>query len=233
MKKTALITGAARGIGRAIAEEFLAEGYNVAAIIRTEGSAPNGTTEFVCDVTNFEAVGSAVKEIKEQFGGVDVLINNAGITADGLLARMSEDAFDSVINTNLKGVWNFTRHISGVMTRQKSGRIINITSVAGLYGNAGQVNYSASKAGVIGITKSAAKELGPRGITVNAIAPGYIETDMTDALTSEQKSAILDKISLRRAGKAQEVAKLCAFLASENAAYITAQVIEISGGISM
>jgi Dehydrogenases with different specificities (related to short-chain alcohol dehydrogenases) len=231
--KTALITGAARGIGRAIAEEFLAEGYNVAAIVRTEGTAPNGTTELICDVTNFEAVGSAVKAIKEQFGSIDVLVNNAGITADGLLARMSEDAFDSVINTNLKGVWNFTRHTSGMMTRQKSGRIINITSVAGLYGNAGQVNYSASKAGVIGITKSAAKELGPRGITVNAIAPGYIETDMTEALTSEQKSAILDKISLRRAGKAQEVAKLCAFLASENATYITAQVIEISGGISM
>ena len=230
--KTVLITGAARGIGRAIAEEFLAKGYNVAAIDRTIGNFPEAS-EFACDVTDFTAVGETVKAVKEKFGTIDVLVNNAGITADGLLARMSEEAFDNVINVNLKGVWNFTRHTSGIMTRQKGGRIINISSVAGVHGNAGQSNYSASKAGVIGITKSTAKELGARGITVNAIAPGYIETDMTDALTLEQKSAILDKISLRRAGKPQDIAKLCAFLASDDASYITGQVIEISGGISM
>ena len=233
MTKTVLITGAARGIGRAIAEEFLRLGYIVAAIVRAPGTAPEGTTSWVCDVTDFAGVKDTVAAIKDHFGGIDVLINNAGITNDGLLPRMTEDAFDSVINANLKGVFNFTRHVSGVMTRQKSGRIINITSVAGLYGNAGQANYAASKAGVIGLTKSAAKELGSRGITVNAIAPGYIETDMTEALTLEQKSAIIDKVSLRRPGKPSEVAALCAFLAGDSAAYITGQVIEISGGISM
>ena len=174
-----------------------------------------------------------VNAVKERFGSIDGLVNNAGITRDGLLVRMSEEAYDSVIAVNQKSVYNMMKLVSAVMIRQRSGRIVNISSVSGLYGNPGQFNYSASKAAIIGMTKSAAKELGPRGINVNAVAPGFIETPMTDKLTDEQKQAILSAVAMNRYGKPEEVANLVAFLLSDEAAYITGQAIEISGGLSM
>ena len=174
-----------------------------------------------------------VKAVKERFGSIDVLVNNAGITKDGLLARMSEEQFDIVTNVNYKSVFNMTRHVSGVMIKQRSGRIINVASVAGLYGNAGQFNYSASKAGVVGMTLTAAKELGKRNITVNAVAPGFIETPMTAVLDEKLKDAIKGQIALGRYGKPEEVASTISFLASEDASYISGQVIVIDGCLSM
>ncbi len=174
-----------------------------------------------------------VKKIKADFGSIDVLVNNAGITRDGLLARMSEEHYDLVIAVNQKSVFNMTKFVGTVMMRQRGGRIINLSSVAGLYGNAGQFNYSASKAAIIGMTKSAAKELGSRGITVNAVAPGFIQTPMTDQLTEEQKAAILNMIAMKRYGQVDEIAGVVSFLASPDASYVTGQVIEISGGLSM
>lgn len=174
-----------------------------------------------------------VKAIKDDFGSVDVLVNNAGITRDGLLARMSEENYDLVISVNQKSVFNMMRHIVPVMMKQRSGRIINMSSVAGLQGNAGQFNYSASKAAIIGMTKSAAKELGSRGINVNAIAPGFISTPMTDALSDEQKKAIFDMIAMKRYGSVEEIAGVASFLAGKDSSYVTGQVIEISGGLSM
>ena len=174
-----------------------------------------------------------VKAVKERFGSIDVLVNNAGITKDGLLARMSEEQFDIVTNVNYKSVFNMTRHVSGVMIKQRSGRIINVASVAGLYGNAGQFNYSASKAGVVGMTLTAAKELGKRNITVNAVAPGFIETPMTAVLDEKVKEAIKGQIALGRYGKPEEVASTISFLASEDASYISGQVIVIDGCLSM
>ena len=174
-----------------------------------------------------------VKAVKERFGSIDVLVNNAGITKDGLLARMSEEQFDIVTNVNYKSVFNMTRHVSGVMIKQRNGRIINVASVAGLYGNAGQFNYSASKAGVVGMTLTAAKELGKRNITVNAVAPGFIETPMTDVLDEKVKEAIKGQIALGRYGKPEEVASTISFLASEDASYISGQVIVIDGCLSM
>lgn len=174
-----------------------------------------------------------VKAIKDDFGSVDVLVNNAGITRDGLLARMSEENYDLVISVNQKSVFNMMRHVVPVMMKQRSGRIINMSSVAGLHGNAGQFNYSASKAAIIGMTKSAAKELGSRGINVNAIAPGFISTPMTDALSDEQKKAIFDMIAMKRYGSVEEIAGVASFLAGKDSSYVTGQVIEISGGLSM
>ncbi len=189
--------------------------------------------KYIADVSDGKQVESMVKAIKDDFGSVDVLVNNAGITRDGLLARMSEENYDLVISVNQKSVFNMMRYVVPVMMKQRSGRIINMSSVAGLHGNAGQFNYSASKAAIIGMTKSAAKELGSRGINVNAIAPGFISTPMTDALSDEQKKAIFDMIAMKRYGSVEEIAGVASFLAGKDSSYVTGQVIEISGGLSM
>ncbi len=243
----ALITGAARGIGEAVARRRAADGFAVvinhhsqssadaaaalAAQLESEFGVPTMTTQ--CDVSDFEAVKSMVADVKERFGRIDVLVNNAGITRDGLLMRMKEDQFDDVVNTNLGGAFNCMRHVAPIMVKQRSGRIINISSVVAVYGNAGQVNYSASKAGIIGMTKSAAKELGARGITVNAIAPGFIETAMTAALGEKAEEALTSRISAGRLGKPEDVAAAVSFLASDDASYITAQVLGVDGGLSL
>lgn len=247
MAGTVLVTGAAQGIGAAIAKRFAKEGYHVAINCRTEESlnikglavkeaceASGADAEcFVCDVSDYAACEQMVKAVKERFGSIDVLVNNAGITRDGLLSMMKEADFDAVTNANYKSVYNMTKLVGKIMIRQRGGRIINLTSVAGVHGNAGQFNYSASKAGVIGMTLSAAKELGGRGITVNAVAPGFIETPMTDVLKEEYKEAIRNQTSLKRFGKPEDVAGVVSFLAGEDAGFITGQVIEVSGGLTM
>lgn len=242
MEKTALITGAATGIGRAVALKLASQGYNIAVNALDEAGEQTvaecralgvESKNFIADVSNFAQCADMVKAVVARFGSLDVLVNNAGITKDGMLARMSEENFDAVININLKGVFNMCRHASGVMIKQRGGRIINVSSVAGLYGNAGQMNYSASKAGVVGMTLTAAKELGGRGITVNAVAPGFIRTGMTDALPDKVKDAMLAQISLGRFGEVEDVAQAIAFFASEAAGYITGQVLVIDGGIAM
>ncbi|MCI8501120.1 MAG: 3-oxoacyl-[acyl-carrier-protein] reductase [Oscillospiraceae bacterium] len=247
MAKTALITGASQGIGAAIGKKLASDGFNIAVNCYSEREVENGGNQvveacrscgveaecFIGDVSNFDSCAEMVKAVKARFGTIDVLVNNAGITKDGLLARMSEAQFDAVAAVNFKGVFNMTRHVSGVMMRQRSGHIINITSVAGLYGNPGQFNYSATKAGVVGMTLTAAKELGPRNITVNAVAPGFIETPMTDVLTDEQKAAALSSVPLGRFGKPEEIAAAVAFLASDAAGYISGQVIVVDGAMSM
>ncbi len=247
MVKTALITGASQGIGAGIALQLASDGFNVAvncslresSIEKAKGIVAeckkNGVDAevFPCDVSDYSACEVMTKEVKEKFGTIDVLVNNAGITKDGLLARMSEDAYDDVINVNQKSVFNMMKFVSGIMIKQKCGKIINITSVAGLYGNAGQFNYSASKGAIISMTKTASKELGARNITVNAVAPGLIKTAMTNSLTDEQKAKILSAVSLKRFGEIKEVANLVSFLASSKADYITGQIVEISGGLVM
>ncbi len=247
MAKTALITGASQGIGACIAKRLASDGFQIAINCRGEAEKETGGVQtaeacraygveaecFICDVSDFSACENMVKAVKERFGSIDVLVNNAGITKDGLLARMSEEQFDIVTNVNYKSVFNMTRHVSGVMIKQRNGRIINVASVAGLYGNAGQFNYSASKAGVVGMTLTAAKELGKRNITVNAVAPGFIETPMTDVLDEKVKEAIKGQIALGRYGKPEEVASTISFLASEDASYISGQVIVIDGCLSM
>ena len=241
----ALITGSARGIGAAIAQRLAKDGFDIALNDVSEKSFENNDImekirangvkceKFIADVSNFEQVEIMVKAVKELFGSIDVLVNNAGITRDGFLARMSEDNYDLVISVNQKSVYNMMRHVAPIMMKQRSGRIINMSSVAGLHGNAGQFNYSASKAAIIGMTKSAAKELGSRGINVNAIAPGFISTPMTDQLTDEQKKAILEMIAMKRYGSVEEIAGVASFLAGKDSSYVTGQVIEISGGLSM
>ena len=241
----ALITGSARGIGAAIAQRLAKDGFDIALNDVSEKSFENNDImekirangvkceKFIADVSNFEQVEIMVKAVKELFGSIDVLVNNAGITRDGLLARMSEDNYDLVISVNQKSVYNMMRHVAPIMMKQRSGRIINMSSVAGLHGNAGQFNYSASKAAIIGMTKSAAKEPGSRGINVNAIAPGFISTPMTDQLTDEQKKAILEMIAMKRYGSVEEIAGVASFLAGKDSSYVTGQVIEISGGLSM
>ncbi len=247
LSKTAIVTGGASGIGAAISERLAKEGFNIAINCSNEQSAKTKGKDvaekcmaygveaecFVADVSSFEACSDMVKAIKARFGSVDVLVNNAGITKDGLLARMSEEQFDTVIATNLKSVFNMTRAVTPIMMKQRSGRMVNITSVAGLYGNAGQVNYSASKAGIMGITMSAAKELGARGITVNAIAPGFVKTPMTEVLPEEVKKTILSATALKRFAEPEEIAGAAAFLVSDDAAFITGQVIVVDGGLSM
>ena len=242
--KNAIITGGVRGIGKAIAEEFCKNGANVMLCYRSNAEAAEKTADELAaygtkvevmqgDVANPEHAKEVVKKTKERFGSVDILVNNAGITNDKLLMRMSDDDFRSVIDTNLNGAFYFLREASQIMIKQKYGRIINMSSVVGVRGNPGQINYCASKAGVIGMTLSAAKEIGRRGITVNAIAPGFIETDMTSVLTEEQKSATLAAISLGRMGTPQDIANTALFLASDAASYITGQVICVDGGISI
>jgi len=242
--KVAVITGAGRGIGRAIAVRLAKDGYSVVINYR---SSLKKVEELLSEIEGFGGKALAVEadisredeakrlidEAVKQFGRIDVLVNNAGITRDNLMMRMTEEDFDSVINTNLKGSFLCMKYASTVMLKQKRGKIINISSVVGVTGNAGQVNYAASKAGVIGMTKSAAKELAGRGITVNAVAPGFIESDMTDALSDKVKEAILAHIPLKRYGKAEEVANAVRFLASDEADYITGQVLVVDGGMAM
>jgi len=240
--KTVLVTGGSRGIGEAVCRKFAENGADVAFVyagstekseaLASELSDKYGVRSkcYKCDVADFDAVADTVKQVTADFGIVDVLVNNAGITNDKLVLGMKEDDFDRVIDVNLKGTFNTIRQVYPIMARRKSGRIINISSVAGLMGNPGQANYAASKAGVIGLTKTVAKELASRGITVNAIAPGVIETDMTQGM---ENSPIMGQIPMKRAGRAEEVASLAVFLASGAAGYITGEVIRIDGGLGM
>lgn len=238
--KTVIVTGAAKGIGRAIALRFAKEGCNI--VLNYRSNVSDELIEeiksygveclpFKADVSVYSEAETLIKESKKHFGSVDVLVNNAGITRDMLIMRMSEDEFDSVINTNLKGTFNTIRHVSSVMLKQKSGAIINLSSVVGLMGNVGQANYAASKAGVIGLTKSTARELAARGITCNAIAPGFIETDMTAVLKDDVKEAMLNAIPLKKFGQAEDIAEAAVFLAKNR--YITGQVLNVDGGMVM
>lgn len=245
MSKTALITGSSRGIGAAIALRLAKDGFNIALNDLNEGMFENNDIAdriralgveaeiFCADVSNYADCESMVKAVKERFGTIDALINNAGITRDGLMARMSEEQYDTVIAVNQKSVFNMMKLAGNVMIRQKQGRIVNLASVAGLYGNPGQINYSASKAAIIGMTKTAAKELGSRNINVNAVAPGFIKTPMTDKLTEEQRAKMLEAIAMKRYGEVEEIAGVVSFLCSEDSSYVTGQTIEISGGLSM
>ena len=242
--KTAIVTGGARGIGRAICIALAKAGANVVTCYARSAEACEETIRMVeecgvkgmcvkADVSNLEEITAMVDTVKKEFGTIDILVNNAGITKDNLIMGVSEEDFDAVIDTNLKGAFLFTKALSRTMLKQKGGRIINISSIVGVRGNAGQTNYAASKAGLIGLTKSVAKELGAKGITCNAVAPGFIETDMTAALPDTVKEATLASIPMKRLGKAEDVANLVAFLASDEAAYITGQVICVDGGMAV
>ena len=243
-EKTAIVTGGSRGIGRAVCLELAKGGANVVLCYAGNEAAAQavvGECEALgakalavrCNVADAEDVNALVKAAVDAFGGVQILVNNAGITRDGLLLRMSEEDFDAVVDTNLKGAFLCMKAVARTMTRQRYGRIVSLSSVVGLRGNAGQMNYAASKAGVIGLTKSMAKELATRGITVNAVAPGFIATDMTAAMTEAAREATLASIPAGRLGKAEDVAQAIAFLASDEAAYITGQVLSVDGGMAM
>ena len=261
INKVALVTGASRGIGSEIAKALAKQGAFV--IVNYNGSKeraeavvneinneicqkeiwndeedkavknPGGAAAYQCNVSDFEACGEMIQDLIKTYGHIDILVNNAGITRDGLIMKMSEEDFDKVIDTNLKGAFNTIRHMSRYFLKQKSGRIINISSVSGVMGNAGQANYSASKAGVIGLTKSVARELATRGITCNAVAPGFITTEMTDAMTDAAKEQVKTQIPLQRVGEVQDIANAVTFLASEGASYITGQVLSVDGGMHM
>lgn len=244
MSKSALVTGASRGIGRSIALQLAEEGYNVAvnyagskdkAEAVVEEIKAKGVDSFAiqANVANGDEVKAMIKEVVSQFGSVDVLVNNAGITRDNLLMRMKEQEWDDVIDTNLKGVFNCIQKVTPQMLRQRGGAIINLSSVVGAVGNPGQANYVATKAGVVGLTKSSARELASRGITVNAVAPGFIVSDMTDALNDELKDQMLEQIPLARFGEDTDIANTVAFLASDKAKYITGQTIHVNGGMYM
>ena len=242
--KNALVTGAGRGIGKAIALELAANGAFV--IVNYNGSkeaaeqtvaeikaAGGDAIAYQCSVSDYEACGAMITALIKEYAHIDILVNNAGITRDGLLMKMSEEDFDAVINTNLKGCFNTIRHMSRYFLKQRAGKIINISSVSGILGNAGQANYSASKAGVIGLTKAVARELASRGINVNAVAPGFVETDMTDALSDSVKENLKSQIPLGKIGHPQDIAKAVAFLASPDANYITGQVLSVDGGMAI
>lgn len=240
--KTALVTGGAKGIGRAIALKIAAAHGNVAIMYHgSQEKAQETITQlqalgvkaqsYQCDVSDFTATKALVAQVIKDFDGLDILVNNAGITNDKLLIAMKEEDFDSVINTNLKGAFNMTKHVGSYLLKQRKGRIINISSVSGLMGNVGQCNYAAAKAGLIGLTKSTAKEMAIRGVTCNAIAPGFIDTDMTKALKTEIKEEILKQIPLKRLGQAEDIANLCVYLSSDLSGYITGEVIKVDGGL--
>ena len=242
--KTALITGAARGIGKAIALKYASEGANVAFTdLVIDGNAENTVREleafgikakgYASNAANFEETQTVVNQVKEEFGSIDILVNNAGITKDGLMMRMNEAQWDAVLTVNLKSAFNFIHACTPIMLRQKQGSIINMASVVGVHGNAGQCNYSASKAGMIGLAKSIAQELGSRGIRANAIAPGFIITDMTAKLSDEVKEEWCKKIPLRRGGTPEDVADVALFLASDLSSYVSGQVIQVDGGMNM
>ncbi len=244
MDKCALITGATRGIGKQIAITLAKQGYNIALNYRKENEELENTKKEIeeigvqilavkGDVANFEDCENFVKQVIERFGQIDVLVNNAGITKDMLLMRMKKEDFEQVIDTNLVGTFNVTKNVVPYMMKARSGRIINISSVVGISGNAGQTNYSASKAGIIGFTKSLAKEIASRNILVNAVAPGFIETNMTDVLKDDVKQEIAKNIPLKRMGTTQDVANVVKFLASDDSSYITGQVINVDGGMLM
>lgn len=236
-----IVTGSTRGIGRAIAQKFAQEGAAVMIMGRNEASAKAVADEitqnrgkadfFACDVSNMENVQETVNKILDKYKRVDILINNAGITRDNLLVRMNESEWEDVMNINLRGVFHFTKLVSKAMLKARQGKIINIASIVGITGNAGQANYAASKAGLIGFTKSVARELASRGITANVIAPGYIETEMTDQLKSNIKEELLKSIPLGRLGTANDIAAVCLYLASKEADYITGQTIVVDGGL--
>ena len=242
--KIALVTGASRGIGRAIALQLAAEGAKIAINfagntakaeeVKSEIESNGGEALLVqADVSSAESVEEMVNKVTEKFGKIDILVNNAGITRDGLLMRMKDSDFDEVINTNLKGVFNCTKTVSKLMIKQRSGRIVNMASIVALTGNAGQTNYAAAKAGIIGFSKSAAQEFASRGITVNVVAPGFIETDMTAVLPEKVKEAMLKEIPLGRIGGPADIANAVKFLVSDQASYITGQVIRVDGGMNM
>src|SRR5438067_2103049 len=242
--QVAIVTGAGRGIGRAIAARLAEEGAKVACVSRTESNAakvaeeinakhPDAAKAYAVDVADTKAVAEVAQKILADFGRVDVLVNNASLTRDGLSMRMSEGDWDTVVDTNLKGAFNFIQAVERPMMKQRNGRIINITSVSSLTGNAGQANYAASKAGLLGLTKSLARELASRNITANCVAPGFITTDMTDVLPENVKSAVIGNIPLGRFGEPEDIAAAVAFLASPDAKYITGQVLTVDGGMVM
>ena len=246
-RRVALVTGASRGIGAAVAERLASQGMDVALNHSSESGAAAaqelarrlsesyGVEAVACqaDVSSFDQVKDMVKGLKQRFGRIDVLVNNAGITRDGLVLRMSEESFDRVLDVNLKGAFNCMRHVAPLMVKQRYGRIVSLSSVVGVAGNAGQANYSASKAGIIGLTKSVAKELAPRGITANAVAPGFIVSDMTDAMPEQAREAVLERIAQKAFGNPEDVAHVVAFLADPESGYVTGQVICVDGGMSL
>jgi len=241
--KTAIVTGGSRGIGEATVKKLASLGASVAIIyagseeaalvLRDECKDNYGVrmAAYKCDVSDFDAVKATVAAVKAEFGGIDILVNNAGITLDGLVATMKEEDFDKVIAVNLKGAFNFIRHVAPHMIRARSGRIVNVSSVSGLMGNGGQENYAASKAGIVGLTKTVARELAPKNITCNAVAPGFIRTDMTKAFEGDER--ITSAVPLGRMGEPHEVAEVIAFLCSPAASYITGEVIRVDGGMAM
>lgn len=242
--KTALVTGGSRGIGRGIATRFAQNGADIAILYAGNDAAAGETVQalcalgvksraYKCDVTDFAAVGAVTKQAIEDFGAVDILVNNAGVVRDKLLLSLTEDDYDAVVDTSLKGAFNLTRHLYRHLMRRPAGRIINMGSIVGLTGNKGQANYAAAKAGLVGLTKSVAQELASRGVTCNLIAPGFIESDMSDAIPEKAKQEIIDGIPAKRTGTPEDIANLAVFLAGDGAGYITGQSICVDGGLSM